>query len=44
MASTFPNRHYQISAQSGGQKNNALPIVDDSDSIGFEWETIFDRA
>ena len=44
MASTFPNRHYQVSAQSGGQKNNALPIVDDPDSIGFEWETIFDRA
>jgi len=36
MASTFPNRHYQWSAQSGGQKSNEYTING--------WETIFDRA
>jgi phospholipase C len=36
MASTYPNRHYMWSAQSGGQKNNQFMIN--------EWETIFDRA
>jgi phospholipase C len=36
MASTFPNRHYQWSAQSGGQKGNVYQAND--------WETIFDRA
>jgi phospholipase C len=40
LASTYPNRHYMISAQSGGQKNNELP----TDSLGNQWETIFDRA
>jgi phospholipase C len=43
MASTYPNRHYQLAAQNGGQKGNVLPVVDDP-SIGFEWETILDRA
>jgi phospholipase C len=36
MASTYPNRHYMWSAQSGGQKENQMS------SNG--WETIFDRA
>ena len=40
MASTFPNRHYQMAAQSGGTKSNVLPV----DDMGFQWETIFDRA
>ncbi|MEK6276776.1 MAG: alkaline phosphatase family protein [Actinomycetota bacterium] len=36
MASTYPNRHYMWSAQSGGQKSN----IQQANS----WETIFDRA
>ena len=40
MSSTFPNRHYQWGAQAGGVKTNALPV----DDMGFQWETIFDRA
>jgi phospholipase C len=36
MASTYPNRHYMWSAQSGGQKNNQFQVN--------EWENIFDRA
>jgi phospholipase C len=40
MASTYPNRHYMWAAQSGGQKNNKIP----SDTLGNQWETIFDRA
>ncbi len=40
MASTYPNRHYQWSAQSGGQKTNEIP----ADTLGNQWETIFDRA
>ena len=36
MASTFPNRHYMWSAQSGGQKDNQY--------TANSWETIFDRA
>ena len=40
MASTFPNRHYMWSAQSGGQKGNTIP----SGTLGNQWETIFDRA
>jgi phospholipase C len=38
LASTYPNRHYMISAQSGGQKKNTLVPG------GNQWETIFDRA
>ena len=41
MGSTYPNRHYQLAAQNGGQKSNELPA---SDRRGFQWETIFDRA
>ena len=40
MASTYPNRHYQWSAQSGGQKTNEIP----AGQLGNQWETIFDRA
>ena len=40
LASTYPNRHYMISAQSGGQKRNELPTT----AAGNQWETIFDRA
>ena len=36
MASTFPNRHYQWSAQCGDEKGNVYTTHD--------WETIFDRA
>ena len=43
MASTYPNRHYQLAAQNGGQKSNVLPPRDRADT-GFQWETIFDRA
>jgi phospholipase C len=41
---TYPNRHYQVAAQNGGQKSNLLPSVDAQGNFGFEWETIFDRA
>jgi phospholipase C len=40
MASTYPNRHYQLSAQSGGQKGNDIP----AGTLGNQWETILDRA
>src|SRR5688572_12112790 len=40
MASTYPNRHYMWSAQSGGQKGNEIP----AGTLGNQWETIFDRA
>ena len=36
MASTFPNRHYMWSAQSGGQKDNQY--------TSNSWENIMDRA
>jgi phospholipase C len=38
LASTWPNRYYQWSAQSGGLKNNTIAPG------GNNWETIFDRA
>ena len=43
MASTYPNRHYQLGAQNGGQKGNDLP-PETEQRLGFQWETIFDRA
>jgi prepilin-type N-terminal cleavage/methylation domain-containing protein len=43
MASTYPNRHYQLAAQNGGQKGNEFP-PETEQTTGFEWETIFDRA
>ena len=39
MASTYPNRHYQLAAQNGGQKSNVFPGAG-----GWPWETILDRA
>ncbi len=45
MASTYPNRHYQLAAQNGGQKSNQFPPEDpDNGAAGFQWETILDRA
>jgi phospholipase C len=38
LASTWPNRYYKWSGQSGGLKNNAIAAG------GNNWETIFDRA
>jgi phospholipase C len=43
MASTYPNRHYQLAAQNGGQKSNLFPPQTEQ-TTGFEWETILDRA
>jgi phospholipase C len=40
MASTWPNRYYMWSAQSGGRQDNTPP----ADQLGNQWETIFDRA
>jgi phospholipase C len=40
LASTWPNRYYKWSAQSGGRVNNDPPV----DTLGNQWETIFDRA
>jgi phospholipase C len=37
---TYPNRHYQWAAQSGGQIENVIP----AGTLGNQWETIFDRA
>jgi phospholipase C len=44
MASTYPNRHYQLGAQNGGQKSNEFPPEVAGQTTGFTWETIFDRA
>jgi phospholipase C len=43
MASTYPNRHYQLAAQNGGQKSNQFP-PQTQQQTGFTWETILDRA
>ncbi len=40
LASTWPNRYYKWSAQSGGLKDNDPPLA----TAGNQWETIFDRA
>jgi phospholipase C len=40
MASTWPNRYYKWSAQSGGRKDNSPPV----ETLGNQWETLFDRA
>ena len=40
MASTWPNRYYKWSAQSGGKRNNDPPAA----TLGNQWETVFDRA
>lgn len=36
---TQPNREYLHGAQSGGHKNNYLPIRE----LGFQWDTVWDR-
>jgi phospholipase C len=36
---TYPNREYLLSAQSGGNKTNFLPL----EQGGFQWPTIIDR-
>jgi phospholipase C len=36
---TFPNREYLLSAQSGGNKTNYVPLAEG----GFSWPTIVDR-
>jgi phospholipase C len=40
LSSTWPNRYYMWSAQSGGRKTNEPP----AETLGNQWETIFDRA
>jgi len=40
LASTWPNRYYKWSGQSGGKNNNDPPLA----AAGNQWETIFDRA
>ena len=40
LSSTWPNRYYKWSAQAGGRENNSPPI----ETLGNQWETIFDRA
>ena len=40
LSSTWPNRYYMWSAQSGGRKDNSPPV----ETLGNQWETIFDRA
>jgi len=40
MASTWPNRYYMWSAQSGGKTSNNPP----AGTLGNQWETLFDRA
>jgi phospholipase C len=40
LASTWPNRYYKWSGQSGGKINNDPPVG----TGGNQWETIFDRA
>jgi phospholipase C len=39
MGPTYPNREYLFSAQSGGHRDNFLPIAEG----GFKWDAIFDR-
>ena len=41
MASTYPNRYYMHSAQSGGMKNNDFP-PQAGKMTGWEWPTIWD--
>src|SRR4051812_38548851 len=40
MCSTWPNRYYKWSAQSGGLTSNTPPVA----TAGNQWDTIFDRA
>jgi phospholipase C len=40
LTSTWPNRYYKWSAQAGGRRTNTPPV----ETVGNQWETIFDRA
>ena len=40
LTSTWPNRYYKWSAQAGGRQGNTPPV----ETLGNQWETIFDRA
>ena len=40
LASTWPNRYYKWSGQSGGRMNNSPPV----ETLGNQWDTIFDLA
>jgi phospholipase C len=40
MASTWPNRYYKWSAQSGGRMDNTPPF----ETAGNQWDTVFDLA
>ncbi|HEX8084953.1 MAG TPA: alkaline phosphatase family protein [Solirubrobacteraceae bacterium] len=40
LSSTYPNRHYMWGAQAGGVKTNEMPF----DTLGYQWDTIFDLA
>jgi phospholipase C len=40
LSSTYPNRHYMWGAQAGGVRTNEIP----AETLGYQWETIFDRA
>jgi phospholipase C len=40
LTSTWPNRYFNWSAQSGGRMDNSPPV----ETLGNQWETIFDRA
>jgi phospholipase C len=40
MTSTWPNRYYMWSAQSGGRKDNTPPL----ETLGNQWPTLFDQA
>jgi phospholipase C len=40
LSSTYPNRHYMWGAQAGGVRTNEMPV----ETLGYQWETIFDRA
>jgi phospholipase C len=45
LAGTYPNRHYQHSAEGGGIKTNQFPVEPDHLGVppGFRWPTIWDR-
>jgi phospholipase C len=42
LGSTYPNRHYQHSADGGGHMSNVFPPQTDQ-PVGFTWPTIWDR-
>jgi phospholipase C len=42
LGGTYPNRHYQHSAEAGGIKNNTFPPLEGHPD-GYTWPTIWDR-